>query len=148
MPDDKTILLVEDNPDDVALTLRAFRKQNIHNEIVVAEDGVEALDYLHGRGRYSGRDASQQPTIILLDLQLPRMNGLEFLKELRSHPETKLMPVIVLTSSNEERDLVESYSRGANSYVRKPIEFSEFLNAVQTLGLYWLLINTRPPQAK
>ena len=140
-----SILLVEDNPDDEALTLRAFRKNNVTNEVVVARDGVEALDYLFGTGAHTNRDVSLLPQIIILDLKLPRIDGLEVLRRLRAAPQTKLLPVVILTSSNEERDRLEGYGLGANSYVRKPVDFAEFLDAVRQLGLYWLLLNERPP---
>jgi two-component system response regulator len=141
----KTILLVEDNPDDVELTRRAFRKNNIGNDIVVARDGVEALDYLFATGEHADRDPHELPTLVLLDLQLPRVNGFEVLKRMREEELTRLLPVVILTSSKEERDLVEGYSLGANSYVRKPVEFSEFTEAVRQLGLYWLILNEAPP---
>jgi CheY-like chemotaxis protein len=141
----KVVLLVEDNPDDVALTLRAFRKSNLLNEVVVVGDGVEALDYLFGTGAYAGRDTRVTPQVILLDLKLPRLDGLEVLRGLRADQRTQLLPVIVLTTSVEERDLVESYKLGANSYVRKPVNFSQFIEAVNQLGLYWLVLNEQPP---
>lgn len=143
------ILLVEDNPDDEALTLRALRKNNFNNAVVVARDGVEALDYLFGTGVHAERDASILPHVVLLDLKLPRLDGLEVLKRIRADERTKLVPVIVLTSSQEDEDIVDSYSLGANSYVRKPVDFLEFTEAIRQLGLYWLVINlqpaTRPP---
>lgn len=145
MTGDKSILLVEDNPDDVELNLRALRKYNITNQVTVMRDGAEALDYLFGTGAYAGRDVSQTPTIVLLDLKLPKIGGLDVLKRLRQDRRTRLIPVIVLTSSTEERDIVESYSLGCNSYVRKPVDFSEFVEAVRQLGLFWLLINEAPP---
>ncbi|PKP30195.1 MAG: two-component system response regulator [Bacteroidetes bacterium HGW-Bacteroidetes-16] len=141
----KTILLVEDNPDDVDLTLRALKKNNIKNEIVVASDGVEALDYLFGTGKYSGRDLMMMPTIILLDLKLPKIDGLEVLRRLRANKLTKFLPVVILTSSREEQDIINSYSVGVNSYVRKPVDFNQFAEAVSQLGLYWLLLNELPP---
>lgn len=140
-----SILLVEDNPDDEALTLRAFRKNNVTNEVVVARDGAEALDYLFGSGAYANRDVTLLPQIVILDLKLPKIDGLEVLRRMRAAPQTKLLPVVILTSSNEERDLLEGYGLGANSYVRKPVDFAEFLDAVRQLGLYWLLLNERPP---
>jgi CheY-like chemotaxis protein len=140
-----SILLVEDNPDDEALTLRAFRKNNVTNEVVVARDGAEALDYLFGTGTYANRDVTLLPQIVILDLKLPKIDGLEVLRRMRAAPQTKLLPVVILTSSNEERDLLEGYGLGANSYVRKPVDFAEFLDAVRQLGLYWLLLNERPP---
>ncbi|MFZ0548404.1 MAG: response regulator [Candidatus Promineifilaceae bacterium] len=141
----KIILLVEDNPDDEALTLRAFKKNKILNEVVVAHDGVEALDYLFGTGMYEGRDTTIQPSTILLDLKLPRIDGMEVLRRLRSDERTKLLPVIILTSSKEEQDLINGYSLGANSYVRKPVNFEQFIEAVKQLGLYWLVLNESPP---
>lgn len=142
--DKKVILLVEDNPDDVLLTLRAFKKNNIMNEVVVANDGVEALDYLFGTGTYMDRDMSIMPEVVLLDLKLPKIDGLEVLRRLRSDQRTKLLPVVILTSSKEEKDIVDSYNLGANSYVRKPVDFTEFTIAVQQLGLYWLILNEPP----
>jgi len=144
MPD-KAILLVEDNPNDVLLTQRAFQKARIANEMVVARDGVEALDYLFGTGSYAGRDTRDEPELVLLDLKLPRMDGLEVLRRLRADERTRLLPVVILTSSLEEQDLMEGYSLGANSYVRKPVDFNRFAEAVQQLGLYWLVLNEAPP---
>ena len=141
---DKVILLVEDNPDDEALTLRALKKNNIMNEVVVARDGEEALDYLFGTGKYAGRDTSVQPQVILLDLQLPKINGIEVLKRLRAAPRTALQPVVILTTSSEERDIISSYASGANSYIRKPVDFNQFIEAVKQLGLYWLVLNESP----
>jgi two-component system response regulator len=138
------ILLVEDNPDDVELTLRAFRKSNIANEIVVARDGLEALDYLFCTGSHSGRPPTL-PQVILLDLKMPRIDGLHVLERVRAHPRTRLLPIVILTSSIEEQDLLNTYSRGANSYIRKPVDFQEFVDAVRQLGLYWLLLNQPPP---
>lgn len=140
-----TILLVEDNPDDEMLALRAFKKNNITNEVNVARDGVEALDFLFGRGAYQGRDLTQQPSLILLDLKLPKMDGLEVLKALRANENTKLIPVVVMTTSKEEDDLVRSYSYGANSYIRKPVDFNQFIDAVRQVGLYWLVLNEPLP---
>jgi two-component system response regulator len=137
----KTILLVEDNPDDEALALRALKKNNIANEVVVARDGAEALDYLFGTGPHSGRDLSVSPQIVLLDLKLPKVDGLEVLQRLRADPRTRLLPIVILTTSKEERDLVEAYSRGANSYIRKPVDFTQFMEAVGQLGMYWLVLN-------
>lgn len=144
----KVILLVEDNPDDEALTLRAFRRNNIRNDVVIARDGAEALDYLFATGPYAGRDASVSPQVILLDLKLPKLDGLEVLKRLRADKRTKLLPVVVLTSSNEEKDLIDSYSLGANSYIRKPVDFAQFTEAVRQLGLYWLVLNESPPRRR
>ena len=142
---EKRILLVEDNPDDVELTLRALQKNNILNEVVVARDGVEALDYLFGTGAHAGRDPTDIPAVILLDLKLPKVGGLEVLQRLRADDRTKLTPVVVLTSSKEEQDVINGYKLGANSYVRKPVDFVEFTKAVLQLGLYWLLLNEPPP---
>jgi len=141
----KAILLVEDNPDDVLLTLRALRANQIANEVVVAEDGVEALDYLFGTGKYSGRDVREQPAVVLLDLKLPKVEGLEVLRRLRADERTRTVPVVILTSSKEEQDVVAGYSLGANSYVRKPVDFDQFVQAVRQLGLYWLVLNEPPP---
>jgi two-component system response regulator len=140
----KVILLVEDNPDDVKLTLRALKKSNILNEVVVAEDGVDALDFLFGTGKYAGRDTRVLPQLILLDLKMPKMDGLEVLQRLRADQMTKLLPVVVLTTSSEDKDRVESYKLGANSYVRKPVNFDQFVEAVRQLGLYWLVLNEAP----
>jgi two-component system, response regulator len=141
----KTILLVEDNPDDVVLTLRAFKKNNIANEVVVAGDGLEALDYLFGTGKFKERDMSIMPAVILLDLKLPKMDGLKVLERMRAHERTKLLPVVILTSSKEEQDVIGSYSLGANSYIRKPVDFNKFVDAVRQLELYWLVMNELPP---
>lgn len=141
---DKIILLVEDNPDDEALTLRALKKNNILNEVVVARDGVEALDYLFGTGVHTGRDTTLQPHIILLDLKLPKIDGLEVLRKLRADPLTSLLPVTILTTSNEEQDVLKGYQLGANSYIRKPVDFGQFMEAVRQLGLYWLVLNVPP----
>lgn len=142
---DAPILLVEDNADDEALTLRALKKNNIHNEIVVAHDGVEALDYLLGTGSFGGRDLGVMPQVILLDLKLPRIDGLEVLTRVRANKRTCLLPVVVLTSSNEDQDRIKSYGLGANSYVRKPVDFTQFIEAVRQLGLYWLILNEPVP---
>jgi two-component system, response regulator len=144
LPKNETILLVEDNPDDIELTMRAFRKNNIANQVIVAHDGVEAIDYLFGQGAYAGRNTAEKPRLVLLDLKMPRMDGIHVLEKLRSDERTALLPVVILTSSKEEQDLVASYKLGANSYVRKPINFNEFLEAVHQIGLYWLLINESP----
>jgi two-component system response regulator len=140
----KTILLVEDNPDDEALTLRALRKNDISNQVVVAHDGVKALDYLHGTGPNADRDTSFQPQLMLLDLQLPRIDGWEVLGRIRAHELTKHLPTVVLTSSKEDEDVMRSYSLGANAFVRKPVDFGEFLEAVKYLGLFWLVLNEAP----
>jgi two-component system response regulator len=141
----KMILLVEDNPDDVALTLRALKKNNLGNEIVVANDGIEALDFVFGTGKYAGRDLGIEPELILLDLKLPKLDGFKVLERLRQDQRTKLLPVVILTSSKEQQDLIDGYGLGANSYVRKPVEFESFVEAVRNLGLYWLVLNERPP---
>jgi two-component system, response regulator len=142
------ILLVEDNADDELLTLRALKKNNINNEVVIARDGEQALDYLFGIGIYAGRDLTIMPQLILLDLKLPKIDGLQVLQRLRADRRTRLLPVVILTSSKEQQDLVEGYSLGANSYVRKPVEFMEFVEAVKQLGLYWLVLNEQAPVAK
>jgi two-component system response regulator len=141
------ILLVEDNPDDVDLTLRAFSKSKIANEVVVVRDGVEALDYLFATGAYASRDPDVLPQVVLLDLKLPRLDGLQVLERIRANVRTKLLPIVILTSSTEERDRMSGYSRGANSYIRKPVDFQEFIEAVGHIGLYWLLLNQAPPLA-
>jgi two-component system, response regulator len=143
---EKTILLVEDNPDDEELTTRALRQAKIANEIVVARDGSEAIEFLFGQGRHAGRDLSQMPAVILLDLKLPKLSGLEVLQRLRADARTKLIPTVILTSSSEDEDMVKSYQWGANSYVRKPVEFGAFVNAVSQLGMYWMLLNQAPPR--
>jgi two-component system response regulator len=143
---DKIILLVEDNPDDEELTLNTFRACNMLNPVVVARDGVEALDYLFGTGAHAGRDTSEMPAVIMLDLKLPKLGGLPVLERIRADPRTELLPVVILTSSSEEEDMIASYKRGANSYVRKPVEFDQFSTAVRQLGLYWLLLNEAPPR--
>lgn len=142
------ILLVEDNPDDEALTLRALKKNKILNEVVVARDGVEALDYLFGTGLHEGRDVQRHPQLILLDLKLPRVDGLEVLRRIRNDSTTALLPVVILTTSNEDRDIISSYELGANSYIRKPVDFEQFTEAVRQLGLYWLLLNVVPPNSQ
>jgi len=141
----KMILLVEDNPDDEALAIRALRRNHISNEIVVARDGMEALDYLFGTGIHAGRDINIKPTVILLDLKLPRIDGMEVLRRLREDKRTSLLPVVVLTTSSQEQDLLNSYSLGCNSYIRKPVDFVQFTEAVRQLGIYWLLMNETPP---
>lgn len=142
---ERTILLVEDNPDDAALTLHALESNRIMNPVVVVRDGVEALDYLFGAGIHAGRDTRLLPAVVLLDLKLPRIDGLEVLRRLRADPRTRLVPVVILTSSDEDEDRLQSYSLGANSYVRKPVDFDEFVRAAGQLGLYWLLLNSPPP---
>lgn len=144
----KLILLVEDTPDDEALTLRAFKKNNIANEVVVVRDGAEALDYLFGRGSYADRTTHTMPQIILLDLKLPKIDGLEVLRHIRADSRTRMLPVVILTSSKEEQDLIESYSLGANSYIRKPVDFAQFTEAIRQLGLYWLVLNEAPPRKR
>ena len=145
--DERLILLVEDDPDDEALTLRALSRCKLANRIVVARDGVEALDFMFGAGVYAGRDTAIQPELVLLDLKLPRLDGFEVMKRMRADDRTRLMPVVILTSSIEERDLVTGYSLGANSYIRKPVDFEQFIASVNQIGLYWLLLNERPPSA-
>lgn len=144
--ENKLILLVEDNPDDEALTLRALKKNNIANQVVVARDGVEALDYLFGTGAHAGRDMSVMPQVILLDLKLPKVDGFEVLRRLRADERTKLLPVVILTTSNEEKDRLTGYGLGANSFVRKPVEFGQFIEGVRQLGLYWLILNEAAPR--
>ena len=143
--DNKVILLVEDNARDEALTRRALKKNNIVNEVVAARDGVEALDYLFGTGKYAGRDTSIMPQLVLLDLKLPKVNGLQVLQKIRAEERTRRLPVVVFTSSSEEEDLINSYNLGANSYVRKPVDFEQFMEATRQLGLYWLVLNERAP---
>lgn len=138
------ILVVEDNPSDATMTLRALKKNNVANDIVLAHDGAEALDYLYGSGAYASRDRSNLPQVVILDLKLPKVDGMQVLKRIRSEPLTQTLPVVILTSSDEQRDLVESYKLGVNSFVRKPVEFSDFIEAVSQLGLYWTLINRTP----
>ena len=141
---DRSILLVEDNPDDEALTRRALAKNNIQNEILVARDGAEALDCLFGTGAHAGRPIA--PEIVLLDLKLPKVDGLEVLRRIRAEPRTRLLPVVILTSSREEKDIISGYGLGANSYIRKPVDFGQFVEAVRQLGLYWLVLNESPPK--
>ncbi len=145
MIEEKVILLVEDNPSDVALTLRALKKSHIQNEVVVAHDGVEALDYLFARGSHAGRDPAAMPAVVLLDLKLPKVDGIEVLQQIRGNERTRLLPVVILTSSSEDKDRLEGYSSGCNSYVRKPVDFNQFAEAVRQLGLYWLILNEPPP---
>ena len=142
----KTILLVEDNPDDAKLTLRAFKRNNMLNPVIVTRDGVEALDFLFARGAHAGRAGMLPPTLIILDLKLPKLDGLGVLRAIRGDERTKLIPVVILTSSKEEQDLIQGYSLGANSYVRKPVDFAEFQEAVRLLGIYWLMTNQPPPE--
>ncbi|MCX5875532.1 MAG: response regulator [Deltaproteobacteria bacterium] len=142
------ILLVEDNPDDEALTLRALKKNNILNEVIVARDGAEALDFLFGTGSYTGRDLGIMPEVILLDINLPKINGLEVLGKIRATERTRLLPVVILTTSNEEQDKLKSYTLGANSFIRKPVDFQQFSEAIRQLGVYWLLLNQAPPLVK
>lgn len=144
---EKMVLVVEDNPDDEELTLRALRQGKVANEIVVTRDGSEALEFMFGTGKYAGRDTTKMPAVILLDLKLPKLSGLDVLERLRSDPRTKLVPVVVLTSSSEDEDMLRSYRSGANSYVRKPVEFGAFASAVGQLGIYWMLLNQPPPAA-
>lgn len=140
------ILLVEDNPDDEALTLRALHKNNIGNKVVVARDGVEALDFLFCTGPYAGRDPDDTPQVVLLDLKLPKLDGLEVLRRIRADIRTRTLPVVILTSSKEEQDLIKGYTLGANSYVRKPVDFNQFTESIRQLGLYWLVLNEAPPR--
>lgn len=146
MADEPIILLVEDNPDDEALTVRALKKANVRNQIVVARDGVEALDYLLGTAVHAGRDARVTPQVVLLDIKLPKIDGLEVLRRVRADARTELLPVVILTSSSEEQDIIEGYRLGANSYVRKPVDFGHFAEAVRHLGLYWVLVNQPLPR--
>jgi two-component system, response regulator len=141
----RTILLVEDNPSDEALTLRALKKSGIKNEVIVTRDGAEALDYVFCTGAYAGRSGADPPAVVLMDLNLPKLSGLEALKRIRENPATKMLPVVILTSSDEEEDRLKGYEFGANSFVRKPVEFDKFVAAVQQLGLYWLLLNEPVP---
>jgi two-component system response regulator len=142
----KVILLVEDNPDDVALTLRAFKRSHVMNTIAVARDGIEALDFLFARGAFADRAGAPLPTLIILDLKLPKLDGLGVLKVIRAEERTRFLPIVILTSSKEEQDLISGYSLGANSYVRKPVDFVEFAEAVKVLGIYWLMMNQSPPE--
>jgi len=142
---DRYILLVEDNPDDEELTLLSLKKSNLAHEIIVVRDGVEAIEFLSGQGQYAGRDVSRLPTVVLLDLKLPKLDGLGVLRRLRADERTRMLPVVVLTSSSQDADVIASYNLGANSYVRKPVEFGAFVDAVSSLGLYWLLLNRPPP---
>lgn len=142
--EEKKILLVEDNPDDEALTIRAFKKNNICNEVVVAHDGAEALDYLFGTGKFQDRNTADLPVIVLLDLNLPKINGHEVLEKIRKRELTRLLPVIILTTSETERDIVQSYASGANSYIKKPVDFEQFSQAILQLGMYWLVLNKGP----
>ncbi len=146
--DSKSILLVEDNPSDVGLTRRALEKAQILNDLVVAEDGQEALDYLRGAGAHAGRDVSQMPALILLDLKLPKVPGLEVLRQIRGDARTRRLPVVILTTSKEEQDVAGGYELGVNSYIRKPVDFKQFAAAVEQLGLYWLVLNEPPPPLK
>ena len=144
----KTILLVEDNPSDIDLTKRALANANIANELIVAEDGQEALDYLFGTGHYAGRDAAPLLAVVLLDLKLPKVDGLDVLRRIRADERTKRLPVVILTSSQEEQDIAAGYDLGANSYIRKPVDFSQFAEAIKSMGLYWLVLNEPPPKVR
>lgn len=141
---DKFILLVEDNPNDEALTLRAFKKNNLLNQIIVVRDGQEAIDFLFCKGDYSDRSKSENPQVILLDINLPKLDGLEVLRQLRSNEDTALVPVVIMTTSDEQNDLITSYKLGANSYVRKPVELESFMSAIKSLGMYWMVLNQLP----
>jgi two-component system, response regulator len=141
----QVILLVEDNPDDITLTVRALKKSNIANEVIVARDGAQALDYLFGEGAHAGRDTKEFPQVVLLDLKLPKLDGLEVLSRLRADDRTRSLPIVILTSSNEEQDRITGYGLGANSYVQKPVDFNQFVAAAAQLGLYWLVLNEPPP---
>jgi CheY-like chemotaxis protein len=142
---DKIILLVEDNPSDIGLTQRALEKHRITNELVVAENGQEALDYLFGAGAHAGRNVTDLPTVVLLDLKLPKLSGLEVLRRIRDNPRTRRLPVVILTTSKDEHDVMTSYDLGANSYIRKPVDFHQFAEALRQLGIYWLVLNEPPP---
>ncbi len=146
--DEKVILLVEDNPDDEALTIRALKKNNIQNKVVIARDGEEALEYIFCQGKYSARNEFEMPQVVLLDLKLPKIDGLEVLQRIRSDNRTKLLPIVILTTSNEEKDIIEGYRLGANSYIRKPVDFAQFAEAVGHIGLYWLVLNQSPPYVR
>lgn len=139
--EDRIILLVEDNPDDVDLTLRALKKNNIKNKVIIAKDGVEALDYFHGTGMHAGRDSKDQPVVVMLDLKLPKISGMEVLRDIRQNERTSLIPVVILTSSTEQEDMFEGYKLGANSYIRKPVDFEQFAEAIKLIGLYWTIYN-------
>ncbi|HEX6324464.1 MAG TPA: response regulator [Vicinamibacterales bacterium] len=145
MSGDGTILLVEDNPDDEALSMRAFKRNKIRNPIVCVRDGQEALDWLFGEGPYAGRNVADRPAVVLLDLKLPKVDGLEVLRRVRANPATRLTPIVILTSSREDRDRLEGYSLGANSYIQKPVDFEQFVDSIRQLGLYWLVLNEPPP---
>jgi two-component system, response regulator len=142
--EEKIILLVEDNPDDVALTIRAFEKNRIKNRVVITEDGEIAIDYIFRRGKFKDRNPDEFPAVVLLDLKLPKVDGFEVLKAIRENESTRFLPVVILTSSKEEQDIIRGYKNGANSYIRKPVDFEKFFDAVQTLGLYWLILNENP----
>ncbi len=146
LPQDKIILLVEDNPDDEALTMRALARNNIRNRVVVSRDGADALNWLFGTGPHAGRDPRDTPALVLLDLKLPKVDGLEVLRQIRAEPVTRVVPVVILTSSREDQDRAAGYANGTNSYVRKPVDFAEFVDAVRQLGLYWLVLNEPPPK--
>ncbi|MBI5404258.1 MAG: response regulator [Ignavibacteriae bacterium] len=146
--DERVILLVEDNPDDAALTIRAFERNRIKNKVILAEDGLEALDYIFRKGKFKERNINEEPALILLDLKLPKLDGFEVLKAIRENEFTKYLPVVILTSSKEEQDIIKGYKNGANSYIRKPVDFEKFFEAVQTLGLYWLILNEPPNLSK
>ncbi len=146
--DNKVILLVDDSRNDVFLAQRALKKGNIANEVVTAEEGADALDYLFGKGKYAGRDTSRMPVVVLLDLKMPKLDGLEVLQRMRASPLTKLLPVVILTASKEESDILKSYKLGCNAFVRKPVDFDQFVEAVKQLGLFWLVLNEAPPAVR